>query len=207
VPVPKRKMKIQVPIDDYPEPKKNPRAPRGSRPGMNWRRNLYRAIIGEAGRKRIQFEGEDLEVDVILYGTEGQVRRQDVDNLAKHVLDALQGRLGGPKAATHRPHLVPNDAQFKRLTIEKRPRTTNKQHSKITVRDYVQMARVRAGQKKSDVWPRATNRHRHSHDHGPLGGPVRLGGVRAADPRRGGLSRVCGDQIPRGSSSGPRGWS
>ena len=141
------KMKIEVRIDDYPEPKRNPAAPGRPRPSMRWRKGLYQAIMTEAGKERNFFKGDVLEVDIILYGKKPQLERQDVDNLAKHVLDALQGRLGGAKAAPQPSHLVPNDAQFKRLTIEKRLRTTMKQHSKIAVRDYVLTARARARRK------------------------------------------------------------
>lgn len=45
----------------------------------------------------------------------------DVDNRLKDILDALQGRVGGPKAIRTLAPIIPNDRQIYRVIIEKAP--------------------------------------------------------------------------------------
>ena len=47
------------------------------------------------------------------------VRFHDVDNRLKDVMDALQGRAGGPKSRRPLPPIVPNDRQVRRVVVEK----------------------------------------------------------------------------------------
>jgi Holliday junction resolvase RusA-like endonuclease len=107
---------------------------------MAWRRDIYRAIKAAAGTR--QLDGEQLECDVVLYMSSERLTINDVDNLLKHIFDALQGRLGGPKGGKRRWALIPNDYQISRVTIEKRKRKKNRR-SRLTVRDYVKSSRRR----------------------------------------------------------------
>jgi Holliday junction resolvase RusA-like endonuclease len=138
--MPKKRMKLEVRIGDYLTTR---RPPQPGKRDMTWRRKLHQSIVARAREHGIKyFEGEELEVDIVVYGE--RLGLNDVDNLAKHVLDALQGRLGGSKALPQRSPVVPNDAQIKRLTIEKRARTTAKQASKLIVRDFARVARAKS---------------------------------------------------------------
>jgi Holliday junction resolvase RusA-like endonuclease len=104
---------------------------------MAWRHQVYAAINEAAAQKKIErYEGVDLECDIILYMTDRQLAVQDVDNLLKHIFDALQGRLGGPKGGERRWALLPNDYQIRRVSVEKREATSKKSASRLTVRDY-----------------------------------------------------------------------
>jgi Holliday junction resolvase RusA-like endonuclease len=60
-----------------------------------------------------------LEVQVMLYMDRPSLRSNDVDNRVKDVLDALQGRAGGPKRLRSLSAVVPNDRQIFKLTVEK----------------------------------------------------------------------------------------
>lgn len=44
----------------------------------------------------------------------------DVDNRLKDIMDALQGKAGGPKEKRTLKPIVPNDSQVYKVTIEKR---------------------------------------------------------------------------------------
>lgn len=82
-----------------------------------WKRSIHAAAMTATADQGVRFlDGEPLEVDIILY-MRGGLARRDVDNRVKHVLDALQGRLGkGCKV----PGLFRDDNQVFRIVAEKR---------------------------------------------------------------------------------------
>ena len=137
--MPKRKVRLTVRLPPYPEPKTS-----GSgRPGMAWRADVYRAIMKAAKERRIEkYEGVDLECEVIVYLSRTKMRFHDVDNLQKHIFDALQGRLGGPKARKRRA-ILPNDYQIHRVVVEKREQRSAKEHSRLVIRDFAKIQRYR----------------------------------------------------------------
>lgn len=66
------------------------------------------------------YQSDDrLEIKVILYLTSASIRWHDLDNRLKDVLDALQGRFGGPKTRRNPSVVVPNDSQIFRAEISK----------------------------------------------------------------------------------------
>ena len=80
------------------------------------------ANVLNAGEKAgIQFGPDDrLEVVVLLYLKKGKRHDiHDVDNRLKDVLDALQGRFGGPKSVRTKRRLIKNDNQVCRVVMEK----------------------------------------------------------------------------------------
>ncbi len=99
-----------------------------------WRRAILKAVM-EAG---VTYkEKEHLEVTVMIYLHRGKgVDTRDVDNLAKHVLDSLQGRFGADRDENC---LIPNDNQIRRLVVEKRNRPKNLSNvygGKLLIRPY-----------------------------------------------------------------------
>jgi Holliday junction resolvase RusA-like endonuclease len=139
--MPKRKVKLEISLPPYPE-RKTARGP--GRPGMSWRRDVYKAIMSAAAIRGVErFEGVQLECNVVVYMRAGRLKVQDVDNLVKHIFDALQGRLGGPKGGKRRSAVVPNDSQIRRVCVEKREARSKKLKSHLTVLDYVKSERVR----------------------------------------------------------------
>lgn len=60
-----------------------------------------------------------LEVAVRLYLDGTGLEINDVDNRLKDILDALQGRAGGPKNRRAFDAIIPNDHQVFRVVIEK----------------------------------------------------------------------------------------
>ncbi len=134
----KPKMKLNIVIPDYPKAKGGGKT-NGRRPGLGWRREIHAAIIRTAGAREIEYLRESkLDISVLLFMTDGQVRHgHDLDNMTKHLLDALQGKLGGAgKTAQNHRAILPSDAQVCRLTIEKCERRTKKEKSRMIVRAY-----------------------------------------------------------------------
>ncbi len=97
-----------------------PSAPSGRQNRMLWRRGISDAAISAATSAGVSYLPSDrLEVIVRLYLDASLMAASDVDNWAKHVLDALQGRGGGSKKLKSLTSLIPNDNQVHRLVIEK----------------------------------------------------------------------------------------
>jgi Holliday junction resolvase RusA-like endonuclease len=111
-----------------------------AKPGMAWRRRVYEAIRKAVEDANVSTYPAKSLVDCRLRIALGAARLdlQDVDNLLKHVFDAMQGRLGGPKAKKRGWHLVPNDFQIRRVTVEKVAAPARKYGSRLTVSRYVQ---------------------------------------------------------------------
>lgn len=106
---------------------------------MAWRRDVHHAIVDEAAERGIQYLPEDsLEVEVQVYLSSGQMKFHDVDNLLKHLLDALQGRLGGPKSRRTPKAILPNDHQIRRVAVEKKRARTKKDRSRLIVRGFTE---------------------------------------------------------------------
>ncbi len=89
-------------------------------PRNHWRRDVHAAALAAMRRRGIRFApGDRLSVAVRLYFPEQELRWHDVDNRLKDVLDALQGRAGGPKSLRALDPLIPNDRQVFRVVVEK----------------------------------------------------------------------------------------
>ena len=88
-----------------------------------WRRRILASVLGARGKAGIQYGPDDLlEVVVLLYLKKGKRHDiHDVDNRLKDILDALQGRFGGPKSPRTRTRLIENDNQVCRVVMEKQP--------------------------------------------------------------------------------------
>lgn len=88
-----------------------------------WRKRILAAVLSARERTGIRYGPDDhLEVVVLLYLKKGKrYAIHDVDNRLKDILDALQGRLGGPKSVRTKTRLIRNDNQVCRVLIEKQP--------------------------------------------------------------------------------------
>jgi hypothetical protein len=70
--------------------------------------------------RRVTYRSDDrLAVVLVLYFDSLAIGFHDVDNRLKDVLDALQGRMGGPKAVRRHQPLIPNDSQVFRVAVTK----------------------------------------------------------------------------------------
>lgn len=96
------------------------RIPRYVTPRNDWRKLIYEAARTEMEARRVVYRtGDRLAVALVLYFEGVAIGFHDVDNRLKDVLDALQGRMGGPKAVRRHQPLIPNDRQVFRVTVTK----------------------------------------------------------------------------------------
>lgn len=107
MPKPRQTLRIRIPPYQYPR--------------TAWRRSLHAQVDAEATRRGVAYGPKDkLELIVVLYLDAVQLDFHDVDNRLKDIMDALQGRAGGPKSKRPLRRIVPNDHQIWRALIEKR---------------------------------------------------------------------------------------
>lgn len=88
-----------------------------------WRKEILVAVLNAHRKAGIHYRPDDLfEVVVLLYLKRGKRHDiHDVDNRLKDILDALQGRFGGPKSRRTKMRLIENDNQVCRVVMEKQP--------------------------------------------------------------------------------------
>jgi Holliday junction resolvase RusA-like endonuclease len=113
--------------------------PRYKHPRNNWRRAINAEARRQLGTTRIGYLPTDrLDADVVLYLDGTHLEMIDLDNRLKDVLDALQGRAGGPKNIHTLPAIIPNDSQIFRASVEKRmtPKQNRRRGGWVTIRRY-----------------------------------------------------------------------
>jgi len=122
----KRPLKLTIRIPPYENPRNA------------WRKKLHQAVLQHQRDFTVQYlESDKLEVTVRLYISGSALGVHDVDNRLKDILDALQGRAGGPKARRSLLPIIPNDRQVYRVIIEKaEPPHQSKGFGHLTIRKF-----------------------------------------------------------------------
>ena len=122
----KRPLKLTIRIPPYENPRNA------------WRKKLHQAVLQHQRDFTVQYlESDKLEVTVRLYISGSALGVHDVDNRLKDILDALQGRAGGPKAKRTLVPIIPNDRQVYRVIIEKaEPPRQSKGFGHLTIRKF-----------------------------------------------------------------------
>ncbi|MFQ5968845.1 MAG: hypothetical protein ACE5MI_14770 [Acidimicrobiia bacterium] len=101
---------LKVPLPEYVTPPRE------------WQRQIQERVLRKQEQRGVVYREKDkLELQVRLYLKGTALRLHDVDNRLKDVMDALQGRLGGPKRIKPRSPIMWNDSQVYRAVAEKRP--------------------------------------------------------------------------------------
>ena len=104
----KRRLTLHVRIPPYCHPRNS------------WRRELHKAIVAAQQRHGVLYEaGDILELEIRLHMQSNDLKRHNVDNRLKDVMDALQGRAGGSKGKRNLMAVIRNDVQIYRIVIEK----------------------------------------------------------------------------------------
>ncbi len=92
-------------------------------PRKAWRKMINDAAVRACKGKKVKYlSGDEVEVNVKIYFDETDLKFHDVDNRLKDVLDALQGRFGGPKGKEIQKgikRIIQTDSQVYRATVEK----------------------------------------------------------------------------------------
>jgi len=95
--------------------------PEYQRDRNQWRRKILDLVLKARRKAGVSYGPDDrFEVVVLLYLKKGKRHDiHDVDNRLKDILDALQGRFGGPKSFHGKSRLIDNDRQVSRVVMEK----------------------------------------------------------------------------------------
>jgi len=106
----KRPLKLLIFIPPYKHPRND------------WRRLIHAEVLRVQHKSLVRYAEKDrLQVECQLHMNERSFPVHDVDNRLKDILDALQGRAGGPKSKRTLAAIIPNDRQIYRVIIEKLP--------------------------------------------------------------------------------------
>src|SRR4030042_3405755 len=110
--------------------------PKYATPRNKWRKLIHKEVIKAQRLGGVRYTRSDkLEVKVLLNLSNNQRMHHDIDNRLKDILDALQGRAGGPKGTPTLRPIIPNDNQIFRVYIEKSTRPDSKlSHGKLILR-------------------------------------------------------------------------
>ena len=104
----KRRMSLRVRVPAYKHPRNA------------WRELIHSEVVKVANARGVSYKPDDkLELIITLYLNDTGLRFHDVDNRLKDIMDALQGRAGGPKSKRCLSPIIPNDHQVFRVFIEK----------------------------------------------------------------------------------------
>jgi hypothetical protein len=124
--MPKRRLKVRFRLPKYISPRNA------------WRRQIYDAARTAMDTAQVSYRRDDaLTVLIVLYLSHSGMAFHDVDNRLKDVLDALQGRMGGPKAHRRHAQLIYNDSQICRAVITKlRPPPQSHGLGSVTIKAY-----------------------------------------------------------------------
>lgn len=106
----------------------------------NWRKAVLQRLRDKREETGAFFEADTkVEIQALVHlqtsrkGADGQ----DIDNLLKHICDALQARRGGSKSLRRKGRLIQNDHQVFRAVIEKKYlHKKNASGGRLTVRPY-----------------------------------------------------------------------
>jgi len=114
------------------------RIPPYERPRNVWRKRLHHVVLQRQRKSPVRYsETDKLEVEVRLYIKGKGLAVHDVDNRLKDILDALQGRAGGPKKRRTLEPIIPNDRQIYRVIMEKGlPPWQSKGFGHLTIRKF-----------------------------------------------------------------------
>ena len=102
---------------------------------MKWRKAIHDELL----KKNIVYPSTKLKLELIitLYLPESDLKKHDVDNRLKDIMDALQGRIGGSKRNTAYKQIIQNDNLIYKVTITKQgPPKQSRGMGHLIVRKY-----------------------------------------------------------------------
>ena len=104
----KRRFSISVALPGY------------ARPRNEWRRRVHAAVLDAQTRRGVGYRDADrLEVRITLFLRERPLDLHDIDERVKDVVDALEGRIAGPRSRRRIAPIIPSQDQIRRIVLEK----------------------------------------------------------------------------------------
>lgn len=94
--------------------------PAYARPRNEWRRRVHAAVLEAQTRRGVGYRDADrLEVRIALRLDSRPLAIHDIDERVKDILDALAGRIAGPRSKRRIAPIVPEADQIRRVILEK----------------------------------------------------------------------------------------
>ncbi|MBI3521594.1 MAG: hypothetical protein HY071_00675 [Chloroflexi bacterium] len=104
----KRRFSIVVPIPPY------------ARPRNEWRRRVHAAVLEAQTRRGVGYRETDrLEIRIALRLGDRPLAIHEIDERVKDIVDALEGRIAGPRSVRRIAPIVPDADQIRRVILEK----------------------------------------------------------------------------------------
>ncbi len=111
------------------------RLPTYARPRNEWRRRVHASVLEALARRGVGYRDADrLEVRLTL-GLDGPLAMHAIDERVKDVVDALGGRIAGPRS-TRRIAPIVEDGQIARIVLEKATRRSRGALGELAVSRY-----------------------------------------------------------------------
>lgn len=106
-----RRFSITVPLPAY------------TRPRNEWRRRVHGAVLDVQTRRGVGYrESDQLEIRISLALGDRPLDVHEIDERVKDLIDALEGRIAGPRSRRRIAPIVPSSDQIRRIVLEKEPR-------------------------------------------------------------------------------------
>ncbi len=104
----KRRFSITTPLPAY------------TRPRNEWRRRLHAAVLDAQTRRGVGYRDADrVELRITLFLGERPLDLHEIDERVKDVIDALEGRIAGPRSRRRIAPIIPSPDQIQRIVLER----------------------------------------------------------------------------------------
>ncbi|MGH2499265.1 MAG: hypothetical protein ACRDF0_04120 [Candidatus Limnocylindria bacterium] len=121
----KRRFSITAPLPAY------------ARPRNEWRRRVHAAVLDAQTRRGVGYrESDRLEVRISLDLGGRPLSLHDIDERVKDVVDALEGRIAGPRSRRRIAPIVPDSDQIRRIVLEKSARRRPRSLGELAISRY-----------------------------------------------------------------------
>ena len=91
-----------------------------ARPRNEWRRRVHAIVLDAQTRRGVGYRDADrLEIRITLHLGERTLDLHEIDERVKDVIDALEGRIAGPRSRRRIAPIVPGRDLVRRIVLEK----------------------------------------------------------------------------------------
>ena len=112
IPVAKRRFTISAVLPGY------------AAPSNEWRRRVHSAVLDAQTSRGVGYrESDRLELRIALFLGQRALDIHEIDERVKDILDALGGRIAGPRSRRRIAPIVPLPDQIRRIILEKDTRS------------------------------------------------------------------------------------
>jgi hypothetical protein len=120
--VAKRRFSIVIAIPPY------------ARPRNEWRRRVHSAVLEAQTRRGVGYRDSDrLELRIALRLGERPLAIHEIDERVKDIIDALEGRIAGPRSRRRIAPIIPDSDQIRRVILEKSPASSKRTLGELAI--------------------------------------------------------------------------